>query len=488
MTFASTFRACPTTGPYAVAGLLGLAAGALVAQRSSVGTTAVAAAVGAILVVLFAATLPSRVLAVLVVVSTQLTRGRFPLGGFHLLPEHVLLVAFALGLVMRSAGALFRRPAVHETLLLAWIAWNLAVTLSYSPDRAKSLAIVAWMALAWAILWCVRGYFLCDPLGRRRVLQIGSQVAALAGAVSFGLWALALLGGTRFGVQPEFNTGTLAAKGLTLEANFLGSQELCWLFLLLRGRALNRTPASPWQAAGLVLGIVASMTRAVWIASIVVAIGAFAVARLTDDKARAQLGPTRTSLRHTLAAGLLMSVLLISLGGPAVQKFRSSLDFGSPTATGRVANWELARDDMGSSRAYLTGFGTNSYGQRHLSVTRRGQPDYLGNLPLTVLYDSGIIGVFLFGAAMTGIVLHGRNLAARCMNLLFVLALMIVGAATSPVWFGFLWVTVATFDTDSSVLAPPLGGPSKTSSVPRRRGRASSRGVLDTPAGGELVL
>ena len=446
----------PDPRPFSpVAAVVGLGVGALVAQRSSLGIAGVAIVAGMVVAVWLAGTLPLRALAVLLVVSTQLTRGRFPLGGVHLLPEHVVLVALALGLLARKTAALFRRATAYEMLLLAWIAWNLAVTLFYSLDVAKSLAIVAWMLLAWAILWCIRGYFLCDPAGRQRVLKIGSQVAALAGAISFALWAVALLGGTRFGVQPEFNTGTLAAKGFTLEANFLGSQALCWLFLILRGHVLHRSPASPWQVAGLVLGIVASMTRAVWIATIVVAIGTFVVARLTREGSLGQLRPGRTPLRHTIAAGLLMSVLLIALGGPAVQKFQASLDFGSPTARARVANWETARDDLASSQAYLTGFGTNSFGQRHLSATLRGQPDYLGNLPLTVLYDSGIVGVLLFGAAMTGIVLQARSGAARVLNLLFVLAFMIVGAATSPVWFGFLWVTVAALDTDSSVVSPP---------------------------------
>jgi hypothetical protein len=421
----------------------GFTIGALVAQRSSLGNVGLAACFGAALVVVLAATLRVTTLVVLLVVSTELTRARFPFGGFHFLPEHVMLVALLLALVVRATAMVVRPPAAYEMLLLAWIAWNLAVTRFYSVDVAKSVAIVAWMALAWLILWCVRSYFLADPEGRERVLDLGLRLAAILGAVSFALWAVALLGGTRFGVQPEFNTGTLAAKGLTLEANFLGSQELCWLFLMLRRRIVDHRPMAPWEVVGLLLGIVASMTRAVWIATILVAVGAAIVARRGDVRA----STLRSPVRQTIVAGMVMSLLLLALGGPAVQKLRASLDFGSTTARGRVANWELARDDLASSDAYLTGFGTNAFGQHHRSATLKGQPDYLGNLPLTVLYDSGIIGVIVFGAAMTGIILAGRDRRSRWLNLLFVLALMIVGAATSPVWFGFLWVTVAAFDT-----------------------------------------
>jgi hypothetical protein len=137
------------------------------------------------------------------------------------------------------------------------------------------------------------------------------------------------------------------------------------------------------------------------------------------------------------------------------QKFRAGLDFQSSTGQARVADWKAAWSDITSSGEYLTGLGTNSFGQRHASPTIKNQPGYLGNLPLTVLYDSGLVGVVLFCGAMTGVVLRGRNPRSRLLNVIFVVSLMIVGAATSPVWFGFVWVTVAIIDTDQGDPLPP---------------------------------
>lgn len=431
-------------------------AGLLVAYRSSLGKPGLALAGGIPLLVSLILLVPLPALAVVVVISTQLTAGRFPLGGYHFLPEHVALLAFGGALLVRSPGTLLRRAAPYEALLLGWIAWNLVVSLLYSPERGRSLAVVGWMALAWLVLWCLRGYFLAEPEARDRVLHIGAWVAALIGAVSFGLWAVALVGGPRIGVQPEFVTGTLAGKGPALEANFLGIQELCWLFLALRGRVLHGQRLSPWQVSGMLLGIVASMTRAVWIAGLFMVCGAFIVSRRRDRADVPKPTGRRPATSRALAAGAAMTVLLVTLGGPAADKFKASLDFGSETAESRVANWKLGWGDITDSGAFLTGLGTNSFGQRHLSRTLPGEPDYLGNLPLTVLYDAGVVGVVLFAAAMASIALRARAFQGRLLNALFVLTLLIVGTATSPVWFGFIWLTVAALDSDPVESKGPL--------------------------------
>ena len=434
--------------------LLLLAAGVLVSYSSSLGTATMALALGAPVMLLMIAIVPLAALAAILVASTQLTGGRFPLAGYNLLPEHVVLVAFGCALFVRCSAGLLRRAAVYEVLLLAWIAWNLVVSLLYAPRSGRSLAIVAWMILAWLILWCLRSYFLAEPAGRKRVLDVGAWVAAAVGAVSFALWAVALLGGPDIGVQPEFLTGSLAAKGPTLEANFLGTQELCWLFLGLHGRLLHDERPSPWKVAGVLLGIVASMTRAVWIATLLVLCAAF-VAHLRR-RPKAAEPAARRGIARPVAVGLLAIVLMV--GGPQVEKLTASFDFGSGTAAARLTNWRIAWDDVTGSDAYLTGLGTNSYGQRHLSRTMPGEPDYLGNLPLMVLYDSGLIGVVLFGGAMAALVVRGRSAQDRLLRLVFVLALMIVGAATNPVWLGFVWVTVAVLDTHPEDVTEHLSG------------------------------
>lgn len=404
--------------------------------------------VGVPLFFLTIAAVPLAHLAVVLVVSTQVTRGRFGAAGFHFLPEHFALVALGSAMVLRQGAVLARRAATYEVLLLAWILWSFLTSLSYSPDPAKSFAIIGWMMLAWLILWCLRSYFLASMVERQKLVWLGARVGAALGAASFVLWVVALLGGTTVGVQPEYVTGSFAAKGLALEANFLGAQALCWLFLIVRAAVLQRTPISPWQVTGLLLGMVASMTRAAWIAFMVVLATAFVVARSKRLSGDMRQPSHRSSSWRAALAGIVLAALLLPFAGPAGEKLQAAFDFGSTTGQARAVNWKLAWNDLSESGAYVTGLGTNSFGQRHLSRTLPGEPDYLGNLPLMVLYDSGIIGVLLFAAAMTSIVMKGATMGGRLFNLAFVLSILVVGAATSPIWFGFVWVTVAALDPD----------------------------------------
>lgn len=438
-------------------------------------------------------------LLVVLIVSTQLSGWRFGFVGFHFLPEHVAIAAFASALVMRRPFAVLRRPAAYELLFLLWILWNAVASLAFSVDVRDSLAIVGWLLLAWIILWCVRGYVELHRIEARRALELGMRTAAVLGVIAGVLWLAALAGVSSFGVQPEYVTGTVAARGLSFEANLFGSLELFWLFLALRWRAVNDAAVSPLQVFGLVVGIVASMTRAVWLAGLVVVIVAQVARwdqrRLRGGSVSGEQG-SRTSLR--IVACLFGLIALVAFSAPAGKKLAAALDFRSSTGLERVRNWNVALDDLGSSGGYVLGRGTNSYGQRHLSRTVAGQPDYLGNLGLTILYDTGLVGVVLFGAASLAFVLHRHIGWGRLFKLFFVVALMIVGAAASPIWFGYVWITLAAIDTvwraedmGASLVLPPSGPPHQRvdpsnvrTNVPRARamGAPERDGSRPTPA------
>lgn len=425
--------------------LMVVCVGALAAQ-SSLGwalTAAIAVACAPLVLVSLLA-LSLEVLMVALVVACQVTTLRFGIGGRSLFLEHLAVLAVLGALSVRLPGIVIRRPHRHEALLLAWILWNGAVSLVFAPSPADSMAIVVWMGLAWLILWCCSGYFHLDPESARRIMRIGAGVAAALGALSFLLWILALSGISTLGVQPEFVTGTLAAKGVALEANLLGSQSLCWLFWLVRERVVDDVPLPSWRVLGVTLGIVASMTRAVWLAVIVIG-GAAAAVRFISARTQARR-PMRFRALVTTIAGLAALVLVTVLGAPPAQKLGAVLDFRSSTGEARVRNWNVAWGEVTDSGAYLLGSGTNSYTQRHLSRTVRGQPDYLGNLGLTILYDSGLFGVTLFLTALTSVVFRPTRAGPRIMNGGFVVALLVVGAATNPIWFGFPWIVIAALD------------------------------------------
>ncbi len=394
------------------------------------------------------------------VVAVQLTGLHLPLGGYRFLPEHLAVVLFAASLLVSRPAALIRRPAPYEALFLAWIGWNGVVSVLYAPDPAQSLEVVGWMLLAWLVLWCTKGYMASDPDQAERVLDAGVGVGAALGWLYFGLWVLALSGVATLWMQPEYVTGTVGARGMAYEANLLGSQLLCWLFLRVRARLLRNQRIPPWQAVGLALGILATMTRAVWLALAVVVVGTALVARLHEP------GRRRMSVNTAgrwLVAGSIALCLVAVFGAPAVDKLTGILDFESVTGQSRRESWSTGWEDVTTSGSYLTGLGTNSYGQRHYSPTLPGEPDYLGNLPLVVLYDSGVVGVVLLGSAFAALVLRGKGSKWRLTSLVFVAALVVAGAGTNPIWFGFVWLTLATLDPDvaprpESGRAPVLAG------------------------------
>jgi len=448
------------TRPAAAAGVIGgvgVVAGILAALTPDIGFIGVGIVLGAPLALLVATMVRIPVLVLALVVSCQLTGGRFPLLGYHFLPEHVVLLLLGPALLLRSTGWLLRRMAAYEALLLAWVGWNAVVSLVYAVDTGASMAIVAWMFLAWLILWCLRSCFLADAEARDRAVRLGASIAASLGVFAFVLWVLAQLTDIRVAVQPDYVTGSVAAKGLASEANFLGSQLMFWLFLVVRARVLKRSAIPVWQVCGLVLGIAASLTRAVWLAAALMIVGA-AVASAFSAR-RSATGPPsgarRPSALRGALAGLGIVALLLSIGSPAAQKLRVSLDFGSVTGRARVDTWKTAWNDIREEGSLVTGLGTNSFGQRHASPTLAGEPDYLGNLPLATLYDSGMIGAALLTAAFVALVLRSSTVPGRIFNLLFVALLMVVGAATSPVWFGFVWAVVAIFDSEPQAPRSP---------------------------------
>ncbi|HUQ64397.1 MAG TPA: hypothetical protein VM121_11640 [Acidimicrobiales bacterium] len=435
--------------PIVLVVLVPLVAGLLIGNGSSstVGLAAVLALAPLIALAIAAMSLETLVLTL--VFSTQLQVARAFVVGFHFLPEHFVLVVLVAALVIRAPHIVFRRPAAYEALLLAWVAWNAIVSLLVSPDLQNSLAIVGWMSLAWMIMWTARGVLGLTEEGFRRVVNAGGWLASVLGLIAFGLWLAALLDVAHLLVQPEFVTGAVGAKGPALEANLFGSGELMWFYWLLRQRALHRRYVPTWQIAALVLGIGASMTRAVWLATVVVLVGSMFLRRPgTSDAGADAEGTDRTKGQVTLVFGVILLGVVLAFATPAGQKFSESLNFRETTGASRASGWQLALKDVSKADAIVMGLGTHSYGVRHESPTLRGKPDYLSNFPLTLLYDTGLIGLALFGGAMLAFVLRSGQPATRLMNLLFVLAVLIAGAATSPIWFGFVWVMVAAIDVD----------------------------------------
>jgi hypothetical protein len=199
-----------------------------------------------------------RRLLVVLIVTTFVTRFRIVVGGFHFMPEHVVLVAALLSLALSSrlsrVWTVLRSPTVM--LLGLFIAWAGVVSFLRAPDPNASLAIVGWLALDWLIL-----VFVLAAVDDSKTLErVGSAAAVGAAVAAIVLWALSSAGLIAFGTQHETLTGAPAAYGLSFEANILASTLAIWLFLILTGSRSNRFRAVALALLGTAL--VLSLTRA----------------------------------------------------------------------------------------------------------------------------------------------------------------------------------------------------------------------------------
>jgi O-Antigen ligase len=374
-----------------------------------------------------------RRLVVVLVAATFVTRFRVVAGGFHFLPEHVVLVALLLSLALSTrlnrVYEALRSPPVM--LLGLFIAWAGVTSVLRSPEPAASLAIVGWLGLDWMILICL----LSAVEDRRTIERVGCVAAVAAAVVAIGLWCASSFGITAFGTQIDPLTGARAVYGLADEANILASTLAVWLFLILTGKYSNRFRLLAVCIIGTAMAL--ALTRA---AIVGLVLGLVIWALLEGKVAR------RLAFR-TLSAGAAAIVALALLAPSAVSPFTTKLGavttFNSGTGQLRVQSWESALGDIKGVPDALVGLGLNSFGQRHLdpTVPELDRRYYLGNLPLEVLYDTGLIGVGLLAAALAAMRPLRRAHPGRAVGL--TVLFLVCSITTSAFWFGSTWLLIA---------------------------------------------
>jgi O-antigen ligase len=263
------------------------------------------------------------------------------------------------------------------------------------------------------------------------VTSLGALVGVLA-------WVVASVDPrSTFGVQTESLTGAPAAFGFALEANILGGMCAIWLVLDVLYVQRPRLVASGLVRGLLGLGLLVSLTRAAALGAVVgIVVGTLASRR------RRRIGATVLLTGGLTVGGLFLVGPTVPMLRPVVEKGTQLLDLGSSTNVVRRQSWDLALDDLSLGNVVI-GNGVNSFGQRHTDPSRPSErvPGYLGNLFLQVVYDVGLIGTLLVGAAAISIL---KRRSSRDRRVLGVIACgAIVGAATSPLWFANWWVIVA---------------------------------------------
>ncbi|HET7467775.1 MAG TPA: O-antigen ligase family protein [Candidatus Dormibacteraeota bacterium] len=331
---------------------------------------------------------------VLLVVTCLIDRDTFAVGRLNIRPEQVAAGLALLGFVaprLRSGRSLMIRPNRAEAALLAWFAVALVSSIVESPNRSDSLKILGLLLVSSLALFLPRR--LTGTRGDLDQVMSWTLLAfAFEGAYAYLAYMLHVVGPTiSMGLNPA--TAHLDAYGTLWEPNvlgaFMGAGAVAWIYL--GPRYFQRS----WIGTSVCLGAwAASFARAAWIAVVVVVLlSVLPVARRHLDL-------------RTLAAGgvggfvLVLGILLVDAFGAYSQGGIGRSVGNAADLLGRLAQFGPALSDLKPSP--LFGRGIDSYGQLH---TLAGSPEHLGNLPLFIAHDTGVLGVLALGAFVVFVVL-----------------------------------------------------------------------------------
>jgi hypothetical protein len=381
---------------------------------------------GAALLVLLAAGVYMRFfgaqigLLALLITTCFIDRFTFRLGPVDIRAEQ-LAALLGLGFVIfwvvtrrRSWSLLW--PNLSEALLGVWFALSLISSLTAAPDVSRSVKGVALLLISSLGLLLPRrllnslspAKFPPPPGGGLGWGANGVQVDlvikllllafAVEGAYGTGAFLAHVFGSTAsLGANPA--TGHLSAYGTLWEPNVFGAfcaaGAVAWAWL---GRKYF---SHAWIGIAVCLGgTLVSFTRAAWLVAVVVlAISLFGPVRQRANLRQLALGVAGSAVIALAVFGAehVADYYPAVRGSPPVTgggRGLPSLLINSIDVIGRLDQVPVVLKDLGPRP--LLGNGTASYGERHPIA---GQPEqHLANLELTVLNDTGVIGLLVFAA------------------------------------------------------------------------------------------
>ncbi len=408
--------------------------------------------------------LPSLALWLLIVMAA-LDHFSFQAGKLAVYPENIALAIVALFIVYTVVtGRAHWVWPVTTVPLAGWLAASLLSSGLNAPQRGHSL--ILWNKL----LLVVATYLIVVNLARWRPLAaIRAQVTTAAivsgyAVLAFAAWKLA---GTHWGM--EHAAGNLGQawlpQGTLREPDILGSFAAAGALLALslaagagriRFRLIPSRRWSIWAACAVcVLAVVVSGARTAWLAlaaCLIVAVFLY----LADRGQLLRLIPVAVLMLAVIGTIVLLRPIQHALpkfepsqNGALIQRLASfdslnkerDLTVREEIYQNALAHWR---------QSPILGWGVGAYGESF----RYPPPDqvhdgWISNLPIHVLYDSGLIGLLFFAGALvlsawSGITTwrHSRPASKALLAglLLGLLALLLAFQATEATWFAYPWV------------------------------------------------
>ncbi len=337
-------------------------------------------------------------------------------GGFLVRPDELILVPFLARAYLFTRPDLRNRWGEPEWLLLGFVVLQPIATVLNAPKPTQSLPGIGLIALGAAAYYAVYAS-VCSA--RRLIFGTRALVFLIFANAAYGLLASAsyVLVHTTFGISVRSDFGP-GVYGLSFEHDIFASTcsaGAVVFYALWRER--NPIVSSRFSAlafwvcfAAMMLGL----SRGAWLAFGL----SFAVLTILvpPHRVRREGGLRRAGVVLLLLTviGLFTTYLFASTSTSGYTpiagisaKAAELVNVTSGTGRARVGELHTALSDLHISP--LIGLGTSTYNERHPLKSRN---NYIGDLWLRALYDSGIIGLLLF-LGFVGLVLWARILASR---------------------------------------------------------------------------
>lgn len=377
----------------------------------------------------------SRRMALLIIIAAFVTRPTLEFAGLTVRLEMIVGAMTLLRLIHDGLGKKFLRfsSGVRWSLsfTLAWIAFAVVTSLNVPPYPQRSMTVLIWCFLnIITAVWIAR-----TPSSWYWILRWGSAAALCCSILAIVFW----LGSTAqifdFGVQVDPTYGGYAAYVFSLEANILAGLLCLWALVAVT----NPMGAVPqWIRLTLVfsapMAILTTHTRAALVAYVV----GLAACMILKPAAR------RVAVASIGVGGLGALLLLLGGGDLGFSKFMGvfDIDEGTGGLRNRVGNVAIA--EWWSSPERMIGLGWNSFGQRHIDETQPALslPGYIGNLPVQILYDSGIVGGVLVALSVSTIAVALCRVRRFDALAIFLLPYILFSIATMVLWLLETWIFV----------------------------------------------
>lgn len=342
--------------------------------------------------------------ALVLIVASAMPRLAGTLSTLHVRPEHVAagMVLVAVFLRMLSGGVP-RWPKLKsfDYFLFGYVILNFVTSAFTSPQPSMTLRWAALNAIIVSPFFLMR-FLLTDTKDATNAVQVLLWVGfaeALAGIICYASGAAFH---TTFGISTEQYGSVPGVHGTQYEANIFGSYTACCAIMFLAFFLMRQSTRRSKYAWGLVFTLLAAFVSLARSALLALPVAAAYVIWVVYKSNRIQL-------RSVVRLGLVFAVFLLAISpflfSTLVGRF-TTLDMNNissdSSSVTRLVQTAVGIEDVEAHP--LLGTGTASFQllfnwDDYMPGMAGDNPDqggWLGNTPLRILHDTGVIGLSVF--------------------------------------------------------------------------------------------